>query len=54
MGHILSQAETMRLKSDYDVGVKIAKEEYEEILNNCEFFIKKIKDSIKDFKTPRY
>jgi len=49
MGYILSQAETMRLKADYDVGVKITKEECEEILDNCEFFIKKIKDTIKEF-----
>lgn len=49
LGHILSQAESMRLKADYDVGVKITKEECEEILDNCEFFIKKIKDTIKEF-----
>lgn len=49
MGYILSQAETMRLKADYDVGVKITKEECEEILDNCEFFIKKIKDAIKEY-----
>jgi len=49
MGYILSQAETMRLKADYDVGVKITKEECEEILDNCEFFIKKIKYTIKKF-----
>ena len=48
MGYILSQAETMRLKADYDVGVKITEEECEEILENCEFFIKKIKDTIKE------
>jgi uncharacterized protein (UPF0332 family) len=48
MGYILSQAETMRLKADYDVGVKITKEECEEILDNCEFFIKKIKETIKE------
>jgi len=48
MGYILSQAETMRLKADYDVGVKITKEECEEILYNCEFFIKKVKDTIKE------
>ncbi len=49
MGYILSQAESMRLKADYDVGIKITKEECEEILDNCEFFIKKIKDTIKEF-----
>lgn len=49
LGYILSQAETMRLKADYDVGVKITKKECEEILDNCEFFIKKIKDTIKEF-----
>ncbi len=39
----------MRLRADYDVGVKITKEECEEILDNCDFFIKKIKDTIKEF-----
>ena len=48
LGHILSQSESMRLKADYDVGVKITKEECEEILYNCEFFIKKVKDTIKE------
>ncbi len=48
MGHILSQAETMRLKADYDVGMKISKEECEEILDNCEYFIKKVKEIIKE------
>lgn len=48
MGHILSQAESMRLKADYDVGVKIDKEECEEILENCEFFISQIKETIKE------
>lgn len=48
MGHILSQAESMRLKADYDVGVKIAKDECEEILENCEFFISQIKEAIKE------
>jgi uncharacterized protein (UPF0332 family) len=48
MGYVLAQAETMRLKADYDVGVKIAKEECEEILDNCEFFISKIKEVIEE------
>jgi len=50
MGHLLSQAESMRLKADYDVGVKITKDECEEILDNCEFFISKIKVTIKEIK----
>jgi uncharacterized protein len=50
MGHLLSQAESMRLRADYDVGVKITKDECEEILDNCEFFIKKIKETIKEIK----
>jgi len=50
MGHLLSQAESMRLKADYDVGVKITKDECEEILDNCEFFITKIKQTIKEIK----
>ena len=50
MGHILAQAETMRLKADYDVGVKITKEECEEILDSCEFFISKVKEMITDLK----
>ena len=50
MGHLLSQAESMRLKADYDVGVKITKDECEEILDNCEFFISKIKETIKEIK----
>ena len=48
MGHILSQAESMRLKADYDVGVKIDKDECEEILENCDIFISKIKETIKE------
>ena len=48
MGQMLSQAESMRLKADYDVGVPIHKEECEEILNNCEAFLIQIKDTIKD------
>jgi len=47
MGYVLSQAETMRLKADYDVGMKISKEECEEILDNCEYFIGKVKEIIK-------
>jgi uncharacterized protein (UPF0332 family) len=50
MGHILAQAETMRLKADYDVGVKITKDECEEILDNCEFFISKVKEMIAELK----
>jgi len=50
MGYILAQAETMRLKADYDVGVKITKEECEEILANCEFFISKVKEIIKEMR----
>lgn len=50
MGHILAQAETMRLKADYDVGVKITREECEEILDNCEFFISKVKEVIKELQ----
>ena len=48
MGYILSQAETMRLKADYDIGAKITKAECEEILENCELFISEIKTTIKD------
>lgn len=47
IGHMLAQTETMRLKADYDVGVKIDKEECEEILTNCEFFLSKVKETIK-------
>jgi len=50
MGHILAQAETMRLKADYDVGVKITEEECKEILDNCDFFISKVKEIIKEIK----
>jgi uncharacterized protein (UPF0332 family) len=50
MGHLLTQAESMRLKADYDVGVKITKDECEEILDNCEIFIAKIKETIKVIK----
>lgn len=46
MGYILAQAESMRLKADYDVGVKISKDECEEILDNCEFFNLKVKEII--------
>jgi len=50
MGYILAQVETMRLKADYDVGVKISKDECEEILDNCEFFISKVKETIDEIK----
>jgi len=50
MGYILAQAETMRLKADYDVGVKIKKSECEEILDNCEYFISKVKEIISELK----
>jgi len=50
MGYILAQAETMRLKADYDVGVKITKEECEEILDNCEYFNSNVKDIIGKLK----
>ncbi|RLF32848.1 MAG: HEPN domain-containing protein [Thermoplasmata archaeon] len=50
MGYILAQAETMRLKADYDVGAKITKEECEEILANCKFFISKVKEIIKEMR----
>jgi uncharacterized protein (UPF0332 family) len=50
MGYILAQAETMRLKADYDVGVKITKDECGEILDNCEFFILKVKEMIAEMK----
>lgn len=50
MGHILAQAETMRLKADYDVGVKITKDECEEILDSCEYFISKVKEIIGKLK----
>jgi uncharacterized protein (UPF0332 family) len=50
MGYILAQAETMRLKADYDVGVKITKDECGEILDNCEFFILKVKKMIAEMK----
>ena len=46
LGHILAQAETMRLKADYDVGIPIAKEECEEILEHCEQFIDTVKKTI--------
>ena len=48
LGQMLSQAESMRLKADYDVGVKISKDECENILDNCEFFLSKIKELIKE------
>ena len=50
MGHILAQAETMRLKADYDIGVKITKDECEEILDSCEYFISKVKEIIGKLK----
>ena len=50
MGYILAQAETMRLKADYDVGVKISKDECEEILDNCEYFNLKVKELINELR----
>jgi len=50
MGYILAQAETMRLKADYDVGVKISKDECEEILDNCEYFNLKVKELIDELR----
>ncbi len=51
MGYMLSQAESMKLKADYDVGVKIDKGECEEILENCEFFLNKVKETNKELQT---
>ena len=51
MGYMLSQAESMRLKADHDVGVKIDKVECEDILENCEFFLNKVKETIKELQT---
>ena len=51
MGYMLSQAKSMKLKADYDVGVKIDKGECEEILENCEFFLNKVKETIKELQT---
>ena len=48
MGQMLSQAESMRLKADYDVGITISKGECEEILDNCHIFLSKIKEIIKE------
>jgi len=48
---MLSQAESMRLKADYDAGVKIDKGECEDILENCEFFLNKVKETIKELQT---
>jgi len=50
MGEMLAQAETMRLKADYEVGLHTNKEECELILENCEIFLLKIKDIIKKLK----
>jgi uncharacterized protein (UPF0332 family) len=50
MGEMLAQAETMRLKADYEVGLNINKEECELILENCETFLLKIKEIIKKLK----
>ncbi len=41
-GEMLSQAETLRAKADYDIGRKITEEEVEEVLNSCKDFLEKI------------
>jgi len=46
MGYMLSQAETMRLKADYDVGVQISEEECDAVLEHSEQFIDIIKKTI--------
>ncbi len=51
MRYMLSQAESMRLKADYGVGVKIDNGECEDILENCEFFLNKVKETIKELQT---
>ena len=49
-GQLLSQADSMRLKADYDVGVKIDKEECKRIIKNCEIFLSRVKELIKNLK----
>ena len=49
MGQMLAQAESMRLKADYDVGIPVHEEECKEILDNCEDFLTQVKEAIKDF-----
>lgn len=51
MGQMLTQAESMRLKADYDVGAPIHKEECKEILDNCKDFLTQVKEAIKDFSS---
>jgi len=46
LGHMLAQAETMRLRADYDIGIQISKDECESILNHCELFLRKIREII--------
>ena len=50
MGQMLSQAESMRMKADYDVGVKIKKEECEEIVKSGKVFLLKVKEVIGKLK----
>ncbi len=52
MGQMLSQAESMRMKADYDVVIKIDKEECEEIIKNCEIFLLNIRKAIEKVNSP--
>jgi len=50
IGEMLAQAETMRLKADYEVGLDVSREECELILTNCEIFLEKIREIIEKLK----
>lgn len=52
MGQMLSQAESMRMKADYDVGVKIKKEECEGIVKSGKVFLLKVKEVIGELSLP--
>ncbi|MFO8132725.1 MAG: HEPN domain-containing protein [Thermoplasmatota archaeon] len=46
MGQMLSQAASMRMKADYDVGVRVTKQECEETLSNAETFLQEISNAV--------
>ena len=53
MGQMLSQAESMRMKADYDVVIVIKKEECEETIEKGKAFLSKVKEVISELNLHR-
>ena len=53
MGQMLSQAESMRMKADYDVVIVIKKEECEDTIKKGKLFLSKVKEVISELNLQR-